>query len=364
MAMNHTDTPTPPTPVAPPPAGPGVASPIVVVRAAATVLVVYGFLVGLWTSRAGEDLWLVDTVREWLNRPLGIGEDFGVLGVMLLLLAFGYQAAGMSGPERSPARLGLAALRLYLPVAVAVVLAAAALLVGATVWVAPDAGEVSVADYLGNLVWAPHLVGDAIRLVPLAWVPLLAILALALAAGSAPLRDVAHWVPLGCQLAATGLLVWLGLAVPELARLGVVASFLPLVILGQIVWSCQDNGMPTWVGVLLGTGCWAVVALAEPAYPELDNWWYPLTTVFAVLFFLVAVQCAGPVSHALARSAPARWLSSRCEWLLVLLGVVGFAAADLLAAALPPAVALPLALALLCGAAELCHLVTRARRAG
>ncbi|MFL6119766.1 hypothetical protein [Actinophytocola sp.] len=78
--------------------------PVTLLRAGAALLGAYGYVLGLWLARHGLNPEPVATVREWVNRPLGLGEDFGPLAVMLLLAATGYAIGG-----RRPVRLVLTA---------------------------------------------------------------------------------------------------------------------------------------------------------------------------------------------------------------------------------------------------------------
>jgi hypothetical protein len=67
-------------------------TPVTLLRAGAAVLGTYGYVLGFWLARHDLNPEPVATIRAWLNRPLGLGEDFGPLAVMLLLAAAGYTA--------------------------------------------------------------------------------------------------------------------------------------------------------------------------------------------------------------------------------------------------------------------------------
>jgi hypothetical protein len=69
--------------------------PVTLLRAGAAVLGAYGYVLGLWLARRDLNPQPVATVREWVNRPLGLGEDFGPLAIMLLLAATGYAVGGL-----------------------------------------------------------------------------------------------------------------------------------------------------------------------------------------------------------------------------------------------------------------------------
>jgi len=65
-------------------------APVTLLRAGAAVLGAYGYVLGLWLARQDLNPEPVATIRTWLNRPLGLGEDFGPFALMLLLAAAGY----------------------------------------------------------------------------------------------------------------------------------------------------------------------------------------------------------------------------------------------------------------------------------
>jgi hypothetical protein len=268
-----------------------------VARATGICLVVYSYLGGLWLDRHGQSFGLVDVVREWLNRPLGVGEDFGVLGLMLLLLASGYAAK----PGLDLPRL----VRIAAPVGVAAVLAGVLSLVHAEVLVEPLVWVVAI-----ELVLWPF---SAIR-APGWLVPLVLLLAVAvlLLVGVSP-----------------------GFAMP-------VVLF-PLAVLGRVL---GDAGLPGWAKVLFGLGVWGLLAWTEVVVPGVAQWWYPLTALVAVLLFLVALRADDTVG-----TRPAvRWLAERSRWLLVLTGVLGWAVLGL---GLPFPVGFPLAVAAILLAAAL-----------
>jgi hypothetical protein len=66
-------------------------APVTLLRAGAAVLGAYGYVLGLLLARHDLNPEPVATIRAWLNRPLGLGEDFGPFAVMLLLAAAGLQ---------------------------------------------------------------------------------------------------------------------------------------------------------------------------------------------------------------------------------------------------------------------------------
>lgn len=319
--------------------------PVTLLRAGAALLGVYGYLVTLWLARHGSNPQPVAAVREWVNRPLGLGEDFGPVAVMVLLLCGGYTAAATGF---APRRL----IGTYLPVLVATVLAACAVLAGLDVWTEPRAASVSWANVLGNLTFASHLLDGRTVLVPLAWVVGLQLVAELVA------LDRRTWPTVVVLLVGVGA-ACLFLSGHE--QLGRPLLFLPMVLLGHVTWRVTGRNLPAWAGVLLGAGCFAAVAAADRAFDGLERWWYPVAATYAVLLFLVAVLVPGRTAAAVAASPVTRWLADRVEWLLLLGGVIGFAVLEALRGHVPVPLGMLVALAAVGLAAELGH---RCRRIG
>ena len=318
--------------------------PVTLLRAGAALLVAYGFVVTLWLSSHGSNPQPIAGIREWVNRPLGLGEDFGPLAVMVLLLCAGY-TAGATGFVRT-----------YLPVAVATVLAAGAVLAGLDIWTVPPEKSVTWANFFGNLTFASHLVADKTLLVPLAWV-----VGLQLVAGLVALDRRGWFAPAAALVAIAELCVMAanGVALDHLSR---PLLFLPLVLFGHVVRRVHERALPWWAGLALGAGCAAAVAAVDRTFPDLQKWWYPVAATYAVLVFLVALLVSGRTAAAVAGLTVTRWLADRVEWLLVLGGVVGFAVLNALRREIPVPVGVVVGLVAVGLAADACHRLTNLRR--
>ena len=230
------------------------ALPVTTLRAGATVLGAYAYVVALLV--AGEP---VTTIREWLNRPLGLGEDFGPFAIMLLLVCTGYTAAAT----------GFVARRL--------------------VWVC-----------LPALVAAAVAVGN----VPLIWVTVLQVVGWLVA------LDRRTWPTTLALLAATGVLC---LCSTDLTWLGRPLEFLPLVLVGHVAWRVRAGTLPSWAGVLLGAACVGAVIGVDDSFPGLGQWWYPVAATFAVLLFVAAAR-PGATTSAVDAHPVTRGLAAVTEW--------------------------------------------------
>ncbi|MFI6030894.1 hypothetical protein [Amycolatopsis magusensis] len=258
-------------------------TPVTLLSASAAVLTAYGYLFGQWADLHDQRFAVLDVTREWIARPLGLGEDFGPLGLMVLLVAAGYAAAAGRSPRE-----------LYPIAALVVVL---------------------------------HLLPPTAGLVPLGWFAVLTLVGFLLARGT-------HLLPPGYRW--TGQLAQLVLALNAVALTGFVpelpaaAAFYPLFVAGQLLHTNRAGLLPAWGCGLLIAAVLAVVSIADRVVPELDGWWYPLAATYAVLLGAVAFLLAGPTAERIAANPVVGWLAERVWWLIPLYAAVGHPLAELL----------------------------------
>lgn len=283
---------------------------VTVLRAGAALLVVYSYLVGLWLQQHGANPQPIAGIREWFNRPLRAGEDFGPLALMVLLLCTGWTTAGARCRVLDLARTAL-------PVLVAAPLAAAA--TGGGLDTPPRAELAFLASVVGMQLVA-WLIG----------------------------LDRRGWLAPTAVLVAIGVLLVVGgdpLAKPAL--------FLTMVLVGHVARRVADGVLPGWAGLLLGVGCFAAVAVADQIDADLARWWYPVAATYAVLVFLAVIGTPIP------EWPVTRWLADRAEWLLVSSVVVGFAVLGLLHLRVPLSAAILCSMAATGLAADVGHRLAR-----
>ncbi|MBP2340029.1 hypothetical protein JOF41_006207 [Saccharothrix coeruleofusca] len=274
--------------------------------AAGVCAVAYSYLVGLWLSRHDALPDAVVAIRDWVNRPTGLGEDFGFLGVALLLMACGYHVA--EGSEADRRGLALRLLRGGVPLACAALAAALLVAVGAR----------------------PLL--DAEVIAPVAALVLFGVLEVALL----PLLRRHPALALLVLLEAACALVLAGGA-GLLPGLGLVAAYLPLPLLGRLARLGGTGRVTAPRGVVLGVAGLAVVAVADRVFPEVGGYWHALGAAIALLLFLIAVPRGASVEHV----RPVRWLAERALPLALAVPVVGYAVLEELGSLVPAFVAVP-----------------------
>jgi hypothetical protein len=275
---------------------------VTLLQAGAGVLAVYAYLIGQHFDLA--------FVRAVLNRPLGLGEDFGPFALLVLLATTGYTAT----LDRSP--LADKLLRTYLPAGIAVGLAAVLVTFGVPIWASPGAAGTSLPAFAGNLSLVSQLITDVPLLVPLAWVVLLQLIGVATAE---LVRRFGVVVPIA-QIVAVTLLVALA---PE-SRAALVVVFYPLVIVGQLIALHSQGAIATWIASGTALLCAIPVLGLNNTNVEFAQWWYPVASLFAALLVAVAVVVSGETARRLAGHTVVRWLADHATWLVVLAGVIGY----------------------------------------
>ncbi|WP_211358064.1 hypothetical protein [Amycolatopsis cihanbeyliensis] len=317
---------------------------MVLLRAGAAVLILHGYLVGLWPEQHGRSTVLLDAVREWLARPLGLGEDFGPLGLLLLLLASGYGAA--AGYSFRP---------LYPLVPLATLGAFA--LAGAGAWSAPTGARPAAIDLLGNMTLVSHLVPGATVLLPLAWVALLALVGRAAARAMSWLPRRLHWLGYLAQLVVPLNLVALSTLSEGAQQAAAVLAFYPAVVGGQLIHAARTGTLAVPAAAGLGIAGYATIALADGLVPSFAGWWYPVAAMYAGLTATVTVVFTGETASRVAGSLPVRWAASRVWGLLLWCGVIGHPLTGWLRPYLPLTAALAVAVLGTALVTELAHRV-------
>lgn len=316
------------------------------------VAVCYSYLGALWLNRHERSPLALTAVREWINKPTGIGEDFGPLGIGLLLIVAGYAMAAAAWRAGVRITAGLAWVVPLLWCAIA--LSAGVLALGGETLTYPDGAAVSADGVAANLALL-GAIGGTPALVALAWPVQAGLLFGVLLVASAALLRRFAWLAVLLQLG--GIVVISAVAaevtVPpgigaEPRPVALVAVFVTFCVLGELCWLTRAERMATWLAVLLGTAALLVVVAVERFYPELAPWWYPLTGVYAVLLTLLtlAVPC---------RSLIVRWLATRSLPILLTVGVAGYGVLGALADLAGVAIAFLVALVATAGASELLY---------
>lgn len=303
-------------------------------RGAAALLVVWDHLVGQWLAQRSLSWAPNDLVERFVLGPLNIIQHAGFLGVALFFLISGFVVTRAATRE-TPRTFALRRLvRVYPPLIAAVVLAVL------FAWLQHRAG-------LGSEAWesiTPVAVLKAMTLVTYVSVPQIVIVGVAwtlvievifyvlVGLGGFVLRR--SWPDVLVPAAILAVVVVVALVArsfgPGFFLFSISVSYVPLLVLGQLVYLGTQRGARVWQVAALGAATWLVfvwgIERTQPTFltPEGS---YGSSISVALLLFVVAVLAEGRL-HA------ARWLdavAARSYSLYLVHGIVGLFVLDLLA---------------------------------
>ncbi|MGH3794332.1 MAG: acyltransferase family protein [Pseudonocardiaceae bacterium] len=305
-------------------------------RAVAASVVVYGHIVGLWLPSHHISTPVVGVIDRVFRIPLHLTQNFAHLGVVLFFLVSGFIITHTGVRQRHREFAVKRLLRIYPPLAVAVVLCTALITFGLQPLTTGQDATITPVTMLTNATLVNYLLVPQVVLIGVAWTLIIEMIFYGLTFLILPLLRRAVPAAIALEL----LLVWV---VVLTARQGgahwflfaVSFSYLPVLLLGQIVWAVWSRRAPLWAGVALGITTWLLYVWAGSREMGRIDDAYELTAVIALLIFLIGLLA----EPRLRLSRPMAFLADRSYSIYLVHGLVAFPVMDLLLPVTPLVVA-------------------------
>lgn len=322
---------------------------ITLLRAVAALLVVYDHLLAMGPERfLGAVSRPVALIREYVTGPLGIIQDGGWLAVVLFFLISGFIITHAGMRETRGQFAVRRVLRIYPPLACAIVLAGfAAWLTGERIY---SAGELLLSMTLLNYLAVPQFAPLGVG-----WTLLIEVLFYAMTTALLGQLKARPALAVGVQLAA----IWAVLALARTLGDGFFlfaasVAYLPYLVMGQVLYFVHARRMTATAGAAWTLAAYACVQLGirtihEGFLPLANS--YLLSFAYAYLAFCIALQLR-------ARLVLPRWIEKIADMsysIYLLHGVVGLTALQLLVQRLPRQRMALFAIAMAMAAVWLCH---------
>lgn len=276
-------------------------------RAVASLAVLYVHL-SAWFRYHGGPTTPTDWLNRWLVEPAHFNRDFGFLGVALFFLVSGFVISAVAMRETVGEFAIKRAVRIFPPLAVAVLLAWVLVITGHYRVPGGD-GDVGVTDLLMSSVLANFFVPGNAALVGVAWTLVIQLAIYAMVCALLPVYRREPWLVIGIEITICAVVLsvvrnFQGLPNSTIANIG---AFGTAVVLGQVVWAVWARRLPLWAGAGLGLSCWIVFLWGDAlGYGRYDDS-YPLTLCVALLIMMMAVLAEEHIRpHRVVT-----WLSSR-----------------------------------------------------
>ena len=313
---------------------------IEIIRGVASLLVIYSHVVGQWLDPVHGGSWPTDAVQSYVAEPLHVSQSFGFFGVALFFVVSGFIVTATGTRETVPAFAVKRLLRIYPPLVVAVLLSALVITIGGVPLLA--ASDTSSGHLLASASLLNYLLVPQVIIIGAAWTLVVEVAFYLLTALLLPVLRQTPVVAVVIELAlvTTVVAVYKDLGA-SFFLLAVSVSFLPVLVLGQLVWAVWDHRAPLWAGLVLGGTSWAIFVWAgQRDTGRLDSS-YDVAAFYAVLVLIAGLAVEGR----LRRHAVWSFFSDRSYSLYLVHGAVTLPVLLSLDGRTPPAVSLVLALA-------------------
>lgn len=287
-------------------------------RGIASLLVVWAHLVGQHLEQTGRG-WIPFSVVDGLvQQPLAIIQDFGWFGVALFFFISGFvishAATRESGGEFVVKRL----LRIYPPLIFSLLLIFAFHAIGLAPLPVDGAGPWLLAATLANYVVVPQIIISGV-----AWTLAIEVIFYAFVWALNSSRSLHEAIMPGVTLVVVTVVVAVSRDLgPSFFLFAVCLSYVPLLVIGQLVYLAFTHRLPFAVGVIGVAAAWAVFVYGlrsiQPAFLAPDNS-YGANAAMAFLVFVCAAALEGRVRPLRALSI----VAARSYSLYLVHGVVG-----------------------------------------
>ncbi|SMD21633.1 Peptidoglycan/LPS O-acetylase OafA/YrhL, contains acyltransferase and SGNH-hydrolase domains [Lentzea albidocapillata] len=278
----------------------------------------------------------------------GIGE----VAVPFFFLVSGFVVTPIA-LRHGQVRFGLNRLsRVYPPMIFTVLLTALLITVGGGLLATGQAQTISAWTLFTNSVLVNYLIFPQVVLVGVAWTLIVEVIFYVLLVLLIPVLRRWVWFALAIEL------TFVFVVLMSRAQFGkswslfaVNVSYLPIPIIGQIIWATTTKRIPLWLGGVYTAGAWSLYVLGDALkLGRVDNS-YSLALAVAVLCFLMGLFAEPRLRERKFWIA----LSERSYSIYLLHGLVAFALLDLMRPAVPLLPAVVIAVAVTFGAVELSY---------
>lgn len=323
-----------------------------VFRAVAAPMVVYGHIVELWLPDHHISSSAVNLLDRVVRAPLQLQQTFSHLGVVLFFLVSGFIITHTGVRQRHREFAVKRLLRIYPPLAVAVLLCASLITLGMKPLTTGQDATVNAVTLLTNTTLVNYLLVPQVVLIGVAWTLIIEMIFYVLTFLILPLLRRAVWAAIGLEL----VLVWFVVLTARDAGenwflFAVSVSYLPVLLIGQIVWAVWAGRVPLWAGALLGAASWVLYVWSGGRdMGRIDNA-YELTLLIALLLFVLGVLA----EPGLRMTRPVAFLADRSYSIYLMHGLVAFPVMDAVFTVAPAAVAVAVGLVAIVVASDLSY---------
>ncbi|GAB3355927.1 acyltransferase family protein [Amycolatopsis echigonensis] len=260
-------------------------------RGLGALLVFYSHIAHPWVIAKNDKAPYVDFIEALTSDPMHMSKQgIGQIAVPFFFLVSGFVVTPIA-LRQGTGRFALNRfIRVYAPMLFVVVLTAFLLLVNLH---PPSTGQPQTLNpltVLTNTTLANYLIYPQIVLVPVAWTMIVEVIFYLLLMAVLPLLRRWVWLAIAVELTFIFVVMMsrsqLG---PSWSLFAVNVSYLPAMLIGQVIWATTKKQIPLWTGALYGGCAWSLYVLADVINVGRVDSSYNLALAFAVTCFLMGM---------------------------------------------------------------------------
>jgi len=300
-----------------------------------------------------EDAPYIYFVEKLTSEPMHMmHQGIGQIAVPFFFLVSGFVVTPIALRQGQGRFMANRLIRVYAPVLFVVTLSVLLILANLN---APSTGqsqEINPLNLFTNVTLTNYLIFPQVVLVPVAWTMIVEVIFYAMLLLMLPVFRRSVWLAISIEITFVFVVLMTRAELNETWSLFAVnASYLPIMIIGQIVWATTTKKIPLWAGSAFGAMAWSLYVLADIIDVGRIDDSYNLALAFAVICFLMGLFAEPKLKQHRVWTA----LSERSYSLYLLHMLVTFVVLDLLRPQVPFAIAVIIAVAATFGVVELSY---------
>ncbi|HWD05061.1 MAG TPA: acyltransferase family protein [Amycolatopsis sp.] len=307
-------------------------------RGLGALLVFYSHIAHPWVIAKHDSAPYISFIERFSSDPMHMStQGIGEIAVPFFFLVSGFVVTPIALRQGYARFAANRFIRVYAPMLFVVLLTALMLVVNLHPPSTGQSQELNPLTILTNTILVNYLIYPQVVLVPVAWTMIIEIVFYVLLMALMPLLKRWVWLAIAVELTFIFVVMMsrsqLG---PSYSLFAVNVSYLPVLVIGQIIWASSSKKIPLWTGALYGACAWCLYVLADIIDVGRVDTSYNLSMAFAVVLFLLGMMS----EHKLKQRKFWTLVSERSYSIYLLHMLVSFVLLQLLR----PAVPLPIAL--------------------
>jgi peptidoglycan/LPS O-acetylase OafA/YrhL len=293
-----------------------------IARAMAALFVVESHLVTVWTVSHHVGSPTIDALNSLVTDPLYLSnQGLGQASVPMFFLISGFIVTPLA-VRQGAGRFAIGrALRIYPTLIAVVLLTGAAMLLGLQPLLASPANTITPLTLLTNATLVNFLLVPQVVLIGIAWTLIIEVIFYLLIIALLPLVRRHLWVAIAVELTFVQIVLMTARSFgPNYLLFAVSVSFIPIVVMGQVIWAATSKRIPLWAAGVMLVACWVLYVWAGMRDMGRLNNSYDLSLAIALLCFVLGLLA----EDRLKERAAWTWLSERTYSLYLWHGLVGY----------------------------------------